>query len=132
MIWTPGSAVPKTATARIVGRECLLESTPVLSHWHRRFLSSPPLSPQCCHQVPIRCWVSSERALSQGIESDSKSESLGVAPTLYSSPRQCHPCHHSITLWHEIKVGLYLGRGLVCLLRIHKLGWVLIVGVNAQ
>ena len=33
--------------------------------------SSPLLSPQCCHQVPICCWVNSERASSQGIESDS-------------------------------------------------------------
>ena len=36
-----------------------------------QFLSSPPLSPQCYHQVPICCWVNSERAFSQGIESDS-------------------------------------------------------------
>ena len=33
--------------------------------------SSPPLSPQCYHKVPICCWVNSERELSQGIESDS-------------------------------------------------------------
>ena len=31
----------------------------------------PPLSLQCCHQVPTCCWVSSERAFSQGIELDS-------------------------------------------------------------
>jgi len=36
-----------------------------------QFLSSPPLSPQCCRQVPIHCWVNSERVFSQGIELDS-------------------------------------------------------------
>ena len=47
----------------------------MLSHRHVRkggqFLSSPPLSLQCCHQVPICCWVNSERAFNQGIESGS-------------------------------------------------------------
>ena len=46
--------------------ECLLERTLVLSHRlfevGCQFLSSPPLSPQCFHRVPIRCWVDSERA----------------------------------------------------------------------
>ena len=49
--------------------------TLILSHRHARkggqLLSSPPLSPQFCHQVPIRCWVNSEQALSQGRESGS-------------------------------------------------------------
>ena len=31
-----------------------------------------PLSLQCCHRVPICCWMNSEQAFSQGIESDSK------------------------------------------------------------
>ena len=55
--------------------ECLLESTLMLSHrrvrWGGQFLSSAPLSPQCSHWVPICCWVKSERAFSQGIESGS-------------------------------------------------------------
>ena len=54
--------------------ECLIERTPILSHRHMRqdsqFLSSPPLSSQRCQQVPIRCWVNSDRALRQGLESD--------------------------------------------------------------
>ena len=47
----------------------------MLSHqhvgWGGQFLSLPPLSPQCSHWVPICCWVNSERAFSQGIESGS-------------------------------------------------------------
>jgi len=47
----------------------------MLSHrhvrWGGQFLSSPPLSPQCCHQVPIYWWVGSGRAFNQGIESGS-------------------------------------------------------------
>ena len=31
-------------------------------------LSSPPLSPQCFHQVPIRCWVGIERASNYWLE----------------------------------------------------------------
>ena len=56
-------------------RLAIREGTLVLSHRHMwlggQLLSSPPLSPQCCHRVPIRCWVYSERAISQGLESDS-------------------------------------------------------------
>ena len=33
-----------------------------------QFLSSPPLSPQRFHRVPICCWVDSERASNQWLE----------------------------------------------------------------
>ena len=66
--------------------------------WGGLFLSSPPLSPQCSHWVPICCWLNSEWAFSQGIESGSSRKLSAWEAYALSTmlPRSC--CYTYIIL----------------------------------
>ena len=60
----------------------------------------------CCHQIPICCWVNSERAFSQGIESDSNRRPTfrtgGMCSNHYATSLMLHTYIHTLLLFlHE-------------------------------